>query len=61
MKEKKAVTYESPYTREMQVSLESGICAGSIKAVISDNNGGIVEHEVNDNFSGGFYDNDSWD
>ena len=48
MKEKKAVTYESPYTREMQVSLESGICGAS---VVNHNDPNV---QINAHGDGGF-------
>lgn len=61
-KDKAKMKYESPQTRKTLVSLESGICAGSIDAnnPNDEESGQIESHKVNEDFGFTFDDND-WD
>lgn len=61
-KDKAKIEYESPQTRRTLVSLESGICAGSINPENPDNEqeGRIESHQVNEDFSFTF-DDQEWD
>lgn len=59
---KKKMAYEKPEMTQLQVSLESPICAGSvdITAQAPDGASNITAQEVNDNFNGDFSGSD-WD
>lgn len=61
-KDKAKIEYESPQTRKTLVSLESGICAGSIDVENPDDteNGQIESHKVNKDFDFTFSDQ-TWD
>lgn len=61
-KDKAKIEYESPQTRKTLVSLESGICAGSIKVNPDDQsgNGTIEDHKVNEDF-GFTFERSDWD
>ena len=54
----KRTVYEAPVTERFQVELEANFC-GSVN-VQTDKNGKTEDHEVNNDFSGGF-ENNGWD
>ena len=57
----KRTVYEAPLTERFSVELEGNFC-GSVEVTNGDeNNAGINEHEVNDNFDGGDFSSVGWD
>ena len=57
-KQMKRTVYEAPVTERFQVELEANFC-GSVN-VQTNENGKTEDHEVNNDFSGGF-ENNGWD
>lgn len=62
-KKQEKAKYESPFTKKTTVFLESGICAASANIKNPDSeNGRIEEHQLNDNFGFGNFENSlDWD
>lgn len=61
-KEKEKGKYESPFTKETQVNLESGICASSASVENPEGDNGQIEgHDKNTEFGGDWANGGYWD
>lgn len=61
MKNQKQKEYESPQTTFVEVELEGNFCTSADVQNPNADNGRIEEHEVNQDFTFSFTDNNEWD
>ena len=58
----KRSVYEAPVTERFQIEMEGGFCSGSadVENPNKPDTGRIDEHEVNTNFTGGDFSEETW-